>query len=197
MWKLGLENAGLDERDENTRYLKRRIHSLRSFFNSQLKVAGVSSDIVEHLMGHEGYLTGAYRKYTIEQLADDYSKGEYAVIIYGGADLKELNETREEISNLTKDTSRALTKILDQDTEIERLKKLSFEMAGRMGEMQSNIESLQVRLDSFESTSKTGTPHEIDEVPRMSLEEYLAFMDERYNRWPELRKRLVEEEKSS
>ncbi len=61
MWHNALDKAGLNGRDRETRRHKYRIHGLRKFFRSQLATA-IPVDIVEALMGHEGYLTGEYRR---------------------------------------------------------------------------------------------------------------------------------------
>ena len=39
-------------------------------------------DVVEALMGHEGYLTEVYRRYSIEDLAKFYKQGEYALLVF-------------------------------------------------------------------------------------------------------------------
>jgi integrase len=55
--------------------LQYRIHGLRKFFRSQLALS-CPVDIVEALMGHEGYLTDAYRRYSRKQMAEYYLKAE-------------------------------------------------------------------------------------------------------------------------
>lgn len=67
-WIRMVKKAGYDEKDLETGRYKYHIHSLRKFFRSRLALK-VPLDIVEALMGHEGYLTGVYRRYTAEQLA--------------------------------------------------------------------------------------------------------------------------------
>ena len=75
-----LDKAGLNGKDRETRRLKYRIHGLRKFFRSQLATA-IPVDIVEALMGHEGYLTGEYRRYTERELGVYYNKGEHILLI--------------------------------------------------------------------------------------------------------------------
>jgi integrase len=78
IWRTAVKNAGLKERDPSTRRFNLHIHQLRKFFRSQLALA-VPVDIVEVLMGHSGYLTDAYRRFTKAQIAEYYLKGEYLV----------------------------------------------------------------------------------------------------------------------
>ena len=61
MWERALKKAGLRNKDNSTGRSQIRIHALRKFFRSQLALA-CPVDIVEALMGHEGYLTEAYRR---------------------------------------------------------------------------------------------------------------------------------------
>ncbi|NOZ82567.1 MAG: site-specific integrase [Euryarchaeota archaeon] len=80
MWHRALERAGFASRDRRTSLRKLRLHTLRKFFRSRLSTAA-PVDVVEALMGHEGYLTGAYRRYTVEELAEYYAKAEHVLHI--------------------------------------------------------------------------------------------------------------------
>ncbi len=88
-WARGLTKAGLAERDERTRRLIRPLHSLRAFFASQLGLS-CPQQVVEELLGHEGYLTDAYRRYSRQQLADAYLAAEHHVTILVPAEYKAL-----------------------------------------------------------------------------------------------------------
>ena len=54
---------------------------MRKFFRTRLG-AVIPVDVVEALMGHEGYLTEVYRKYTVDDLAKFYLKGEHALLVF-------------------------------------------------------------------------------------------------------------------
>ena len=88
-WSRALAKAGLDERDERTGRLIRPLHSLRAFFASQLAL-GCPQQIVEELLGHEGYLSGAYRRYSRQQLAEAYLAAEHHVTVLVPAEYKDL-----------------------------------------------------------------------------------------------------------
>lgn len=79
-WSRALAKASLDERDERTGRLIRPLHSLRAFFSSQLGLS-CPQPVVEELLGHEGYLTDAYRRYSRQQLADAYRAAEHHVTV--------------------------------------------------------------------------------------------------------------------
>jgi len=75
-----LIKAKLDERDSSIKRSKIHPHVLREFFRTRLG-AVIPIDIIEALMGHEAYLTGAYHRYDEQQLTDFY-KGESALSIF-------------------------------------------------------------------------------------------------------------------
>jgi hypothetical protein len=58
-------------------------------------------DVVEALMGHEGYLTEVYRRYSEEDLAAFYKKGEHALAVFSnGAEVSKLKSDIEEKSKI-------------------------------------------------------------------------------------------------
>ena len=73
-----LAHVGLCKRDSTTKRNLIHAHSFRKWFRTNLATA-VPVDIVEAMMGHEGYLTEVYRKYGEDQLREFYKKGEYAL----------------------------------------------------------------------------------------------------------------------
>ena len=81
LWKNALHKSGLNGRDKSTNREKLHPHVLRKFFRTRLPSV-IPVDVVEALMGHEGYLTEVYRKYSIEDLAKFYLKGEPALMVF-------------------------------------------------------------------------------------------------------------------
>ena len=79
---------------------------MRKFFRTELG-AVIPVDIVETLMGHEGYLTEVYRRYSFEDLGKFYQQGEHALIIFGsGEDVNKLREEIEDHVRYTEDNFR-------------------------------------------------------------------------------------------
>lgn len=91
MRERALKKAGLWNKDNSTGRSQIRIHALRKFFRSQLALA-VPVDIVETLLGHEGYLTEAYRRYTKKQMAEYYLKGEHLLTITQNQPIEEIKK---------------------------------------------------------------------------------------------------------
>ncbi len=79
MWRNALKKAGLDQKDPTTKIRIFHLHTLRKFFRSKLQA---DRDIVEVLMGHEGYLDGAYRRIPEEELATAYKNAMNSVTIF-------------------------------------------------------------------------------------------------------------------
>lgn len=57
------------------------IHTLRKYFRTRMSLK-IPADVVEALMGHEGYLTHVYRRYGEHELAEMYLKAEQQIVIF-------------------------------------------------------------------------------------------------------------------
>jgi len=95
IWTKALHNSGLNGKDKSTGREKIHPHVLRKFFRTRLGATGIPVDVVEALMGHEGYLTEVYRRYTIENLREFYLKGESALLVF--TDAAEVTKLRQEV----------------------------------------------------------------------------------------------------
>jgi integrase len=89
LWDNALEKAEILSRDKTTNRKQLHYHQLRKFFISQLSLI-ISKEIAETLAGHNGYLTGSYRRYTKKQLAEEYIKGEHLLTIQAPKELQEI-----------------------------------------------------------------------------------------------------------
>jgi len=96
MWNNSLRKAGFMSRDKQTNHRRMHPHVLRKFFRTKLGSV-IPVDVVEALMGHEGYLTEVYRRYTEEDLAQFYKQGEHALLIF--AEAAEVGRLRQEIED--------------------------------------------------------------------------------------------------
>jgi len=96
VWDAALKKAELFSIDDITGRKTLHIHMLRKFFRTNAATK-IPVDLAEALMGHTGYLTGAYRRYTKEQLADFYAKAEPALTVFIADD----SETKEKVAALT------------------------------------------------------------------------------------------------
>ncbi|MCK4434976.1 tyrosine-type recombinase/integrase, partial [Candidatus Bathyarchaeota archaeon] len=138
IWNNALDNTKLNGMDERTNRHKIHAHVLRKFFRSRMATI-IPVDIVEALMGHEGYLTEVYRRYTSEQLGEFYKKGEATVNVFGaigvGEEFSKLKQEHAGLSSVVEDlvedkkrlrnTIEALKGIVKEQGEAdEQLKKV-------------------------------------------------------------------------
>lgn len=82
----GLIKIGLFEQDPNTNWGTVTSHSIRKYFNSQLKL-GMPEIMVEKLLGHVGYLNGVYDQYTPEQIRAEYDKNCHLICLHAAENL--------------------------------------------------------------------------------------------------------------
>ncbi|UCE96532.1 MAG: site-specific integrase [Candidatus Bathyarchaeota archaeon] len=104
MWLSAIDKAELNGRDKMTNWHKMHPHVLRKFFRTRLG-AVIAVDVVEALMGHGGYLTEVYRKYSFDQVEEFYTQGEHALLVFtDGEELgklrNELKESKEQLQGL-------------------------------------------------------------------------------------------------
>jgi len=128
MWKRALKKAGLLNKDRKTGRSDLRIHQLRKFFRSQLALK-CPVEIVESLMGHEGYLTECYRRYTKKQMAEYYLKGEYLLLVQVP---KEIAEVEREVKG-----------------EVEGIRKLVVSLSAENKELQKQNDVLRKKIDEL------------------------------------------------
>lgn len=85
MWTNALPHAKKDERDNSTKRHRMHPHVLRKFFRTRMATL-IPVDVVEALMGHEGYLTDVYRRYTQKDLVKFYLQGESSLLVFTEAE---------------------------------------------------------------------------------------------------------------
>jgi integrase len=85
IWMRAVRKAGLEKQDPKTGRLTMTAHSCRKFFMSKMKAGGIPEAVIEVLVGHQGYLAGAYSRYPEEELAEEYLKGEKFVTLIKAA----------------------------------------------------------------------------------------------------------------
>ena len=135
IWRKALHKAKLNGKDKSTGREKIHPHVLRKFFRTRLG-AVIPVDVVEALMGHEGYLTEVYRRYTIEDLAKFYLQGESALLVFTeNQDVTKLRQEVEESKKRIEDKNEQLQNLLTELTT----KNLSLEnkLTGISSENQS------------------------------------------------------------
>lgn len=136
-WWNALDKAGLNGRDRATRRRKYRIHGLRKFFRTELARV-IPVDVVEALMGHEGYLSQSYRKYTVEELREYYKKGEHVLLITPPEDVvKVAFEVREDLNKNRKLLEDLIIENKDLKEKIAKLEKVNKNLEQRIKKLEN------------------------------------------------------------
>jgi len=100
MLQNALDKVGMNGKDPQTLRNLYHPHALRKFFRTRMGSV-IPVDVTEALMGHEGYLTEVYRRYSAEDLAEFYRKGEHALAVFSnGAEVSKLKNDIDEKSNI-------------------------------------------------------------------------------------------------
>lgn len=83
-----LQKAGVDEIDRKTNRRRIHLHQCRKFFRTVM-AQRIPVDAVELLIGHNGYLSDAYVRYTTDELRQFYQQAEGAVCVGVSDDVAE------------------------------------------------------------------------------------------------------------
>jgi len=154
IWKNACVKAGCEEKDSRTNRRKFHPHVLRKFFRTRLG-AVIPVDIVEALMGHEGYLTEVYRRYSMEDLAKFYREGEHALLIFMETD--EVGRLRKEIEEKNKQLQTLVNGLVAENIELKnRLTKMEQEYAEFKTKF-NRIDQTIKKFEGFLARSLTGS----------------------------------------
>jgi phage shock protein A len=85
-------------------------------------------DVVEALMGHEGYLTEVYRRYSLEDLAKFYKQGEHTLLVF--AESENVSRLRAEIEERNKQLQALVNGLTAENMELKaKISRLERQMA--------------------------------------------------------------------
>jgi integrase len=161
MWMVAVKKAKLADRDASTNRFKFHIHILRKFFQSQMKYANVPDDVVEALVGHVGYLDDAYRRYSQQQVAEMYKKGEPYLLVNVPTGIQEIQ------TKFNSDNEKMKQEIQDLYRKISDSQQLSTQL-------DLERRKLEQRVKMHEEIFK--------QMTEMPFEEFAKWMQEK-NRW--------------
>jgi len=102
-------------------------------------------------MGHEGYLTEVYRRYTVEDLRKFYLKGESALLVFTEA--QEVTKLRQEVdeqnkalqtlvNGLTGENLELKARVSRMEIESSELKKKDAEVAERLCKVEKMLKKI-------------------------------------------------------
>ena len=155
MWNEALRKAKLDHRDKTTRRMIFHPHVLRKFFRTKMATE-IPVDIVEAIMGHEGYLTEVYRRHDVKGLAKFYMRAEHTVLVFGNTgDLTKIKaELETEKNDLTERNTAFQKWFIEVKQENAELKKqfdnVKKELTVEVKELKDRLESATKLIYGFE-----------------------------------------------
>jgi len=154
IWRSSIKKAQLDKRFQYNNSLERftvHPHVLRKFFRTRMATV-IPVDVVEALMGHEGYLTEVYRRYSLEDLAKFYKQGEHTLTVFGLEEANKLRELEEanrafqtqlaKLVNENEGLRAELNALKDRLEKVEALAKEQIELYETMQKLIKKIEAI-------------------------------------------------------
>lgn len=156
IWNNALRKSGFMKKDNSTKRTIFHPHVLRKFFRSQMAQL-IDVDVVEALMGHEDYLTGVYRKYSPEQLASLYLKGETSIMVFGkGEDVTMFRESLKDVNTAILKVSEDLEARNKQlEEKVEKLTKDYQTVVGVLSGLKPLIENIDEISELLEQSRET------------------------------------------
>jgi len=150
MWRNALKKAGYKTRDKSTNRHQIHPHVLRKFFRTRLGSV-IPVDVVEALMGHEGYLTEVYRRYSMEELAKFYKEGEHALLIFTEA--AEVASLKAEIEERNRQLQALVNSLAAENLELKskvaRLELENVDLKRRIQAAEDRIEEVKKRVEEW------------------------------------------------
>jgi integrase len=147
IWRNAVSKSGFAKRFQYNNGLERftvHPHVLRKFFRTRMATV-IPVDVVEALMGHEGYLTEVYRRYSLEDLAKFYKQGEHTLLVFAESEnvTKLKAEIEEKSRQLQTLVNGLVTENMDLKGKVNTFEKQLNEMQKQYQEAMKTIEELK------------------------------------------------------
>ena len=156
IWRNAIAKSGFAKRFQYNNSVERftvHPHVLRKFFRTRMATV-IPVDVVEALMGHEGYLTEVYRRYSLEDLAKFYKEGEHTLLVFASEEVSKLRADLEErnrqlqtlINGLASENMELKTQVKALTEKLERLESIVNTLISRP--------SLKIEKEALEAGEK-------------------------------------------
>lgn len=155
IWRNSIKKARFDKRFQYNNNLERykvHPHVLRKFFRTRMATV-IPVDVTEALMGHEGYLTEVYRRYTFEDLAKFYKQGEHTLLIFTTEETKKLREDQAKLQSLVNGLT---AENLELKAKVNGLEREMAELKSSVSEMAITLKEMQKATTLWEKAEKMG-----------------------------------------
>lgn len=102
MWEKLVTRAGFNEKDQSTKRLKCHPHTMRKWYITTMK-QHIPEPVVDKIVGHEGYLSKSYDRYTEKDMARLYKENCGHLAIFETVVEQDLTEINESLKQKDKD----------------------------------------------------------------------------------------------
>ncbi|MEM3798127.1 MAG: tyrosine-type recombinase/integrase [Candidatus Bathyarchaeia archaeon] len=150
IWRNAIAKSGFAKRFQYNNSVERftvHPHVLRKFFRTRMATV-IPVDVVEALMGHEGYLTEVYRRYSLEDLAKFYKQGEHTLLVFAG---EEVSKLRAEVEERNRQLQQIIDGLVAENmrlkTQIQEMQKSFWEKINEVSELMRNEEKYRESVD--------------------------------------------------
>jgi integrase len=151
MWNNAIEKLGLRSADRQTGRQAFRIHMLRKYFMSQMKLK-IPEVIVEALCGHGTYLSEAYRRYSKTQIAEFYLQGEPVLYVNVPAEFVEIKSmVQAQAEESAKKIADLYQKLTDSNLYVNKLRERLEDQEEKMADREKALEAI---AENYENLSK-------------------------------------------
>lgn len=162
---------GSNQIDPVTRRSVRHFHSFRKFFITQLGDV-TSEPFADFLAGHKTPLSDAYRRYTTQQAAAKYLKGEHMLYVMADEKLLETaTTTKKEIADIQNDNRKTTNTLVATLAREAELNKSVRDQEKVIRSQQEAIEAMQAQLGAL--TTQFQSWIDLTPKPGQSEEEYI------------------------
>lgn len=176
-WRRLVEKAGLDKKIEGTGWLDIHLHTLRKFFHTKCKGAGISRDYYDFWMGHtQGLdLADSYWREEIEKHEKEYRKAIPDLSIFEAPKTISKEDVRKEVAKTIPDeVLKPIAERLGLSIEQVRVQMALGELEEGEEEPLDQYEPRREKLDSIKHKKKYATEDCQKIITEDQLETWLA-----------------------
>jgi integrase len=166
IWRNAVSKSGFGKRFQYNNSLERftvHPHVLRKFFRTKMATV-IPVDVTEALMGHEGYLTEVYRRYSLEDLAKFYKQGEHTLLVFAESEnISKLKAEIEERNRQLQSLVNGLTsENMDLKAKVNTLEKAIAELNEKWQRLDQNTKELIESKERILKMLKEKSPQYIE-----------------------------------
>jgi hypothetical protein len=169
MWVKAIEKAGLDGKDSTTKRHKFHIHMLRKFFQTQMKYAGVPEALVHAFLGHSGYLSDAYDRFSPTQIKEEYKRGEPYLLL--NVDAQERIKSDEKFDEQKKRIEELTYQLNDINRKLTDSNSIMIQFIAEKDRLVKKVESLETLYNKLFEMSPEELRALMQEVSRMKFQQ--------------------------